>query len=99
MSVRIQRNPQAVWRAIKTFGTQEKMADELRVDQTTISAWGKGDRPVPWAFCIRIEAGTRRIAASKRDPALVVKCEELQPDMDWRELLELAKLRLAAGAT
>lgn len=98
MTVRIQRNPQAVWRAIKAYGTQEKMAGELGVEQTTVSAWGKGDRPVPWSFCIKIEAGTRRIARTQHDPALVVKCEELQPDMEWRELLELAKLRLAAGA-
>lgn len=97
MGIRIPRNPQAVWRAIKTFGTQEVMASELGVEQQTVSAWGSGDRPVPWAFCIRIEAATRRIAREKRDAALIVQCEELQPDMDWKELLELAKQRLGAG--
>lgn len=98
MTVRIQRNPQAVWRAIKAFGTQEKLADHLGVRQTDVSAWGKGDRPVPFHFCVRIERDTRKLAAAKRDQALVVKCEELQPSFSWQELLELAKLRLAAGA-
>lgn len=94
---RIERNPQAVWRAIRTFGTQEKMAEELRVDQTTVSGWGSGDRPVSWQNCVKIEAGTRRIAASKRDPSLIVTCEELLPGWDWDAVLQLAILRAAKG--
>jgi DNA-binding transcriptional regulator YdaS (Cro superfamily) len=97
MTVRIQRNTAAVWRAIKAFGTQERMAEELDVDQTTVSEWGKGGRPVPWAKCVRIELETRRIAAARRDPSLVVRCEELQPSSDWKDMLELARQRLAAG--
>lgn len=97
MTRRIQRNPAAVWRAIKAFGTQEKMAAALEVDQTTVSGWGKGDRPVPWSTCVRIERETRRIAAAKRDPSLVVLCEDLQPSFDWKDMLELAKLRMSGG--
>jgi len=98
MAIRIQRNPQAVWRAIRAYGTQESMAEALGIEQQTVSAWGSGDRPVPWAFCIRIEAATRRIARDKRDPTLVVTCEELQPEADWHQMLELAKLRMGAAS-
>jgi DNA-binding transcriptional regulator YdaS (Cro superfamily) len=94
MAIRIQRNPQAVWRAIRAYGTQELMAADLAIEQQTVSAWGSGDRPVPWAFCVKIEAATRRIARDRRDPALVVTCEELQPEADWHQMLELAKLRM-----
>src|SRR5438045_3636092 len=31
MAIRIQRNPKAVWRAIKAYGTQEDMAGDLGV--------------------------------------------------------------------
>jgi len=99
MAIRIQRNPQAVWRAIKAYGTQERMAGEMGVEQQTVSGWASGDRPVPWTFCIRIEAGTRQIAQAKRDSSLVVTCEELLPSLDWEAVLQLATLRLAPGAS
>lgn len=97
MTVRIQRNPQAVWRAIKTYGTQEAMADALSVEQATVSGWSSGDRPVPWHNCVKIETDTRRIALAKRDASLVVTCEELQPGLDWAAVLQLAVLRLGTA--
>lgn len=97
MAVRIQRNPKAVWRAIKAFGTQEIMAKTLGVEQATVSDWARGDRSVPWHFCVRIETGTRQIALAKRDPLLIVTCEELQPGLDWEAVLQLAVLRLGAA--
>lgn len=98
MTVRIQRNPQAVWRAIKAYGTQERMATALGVEQTTVSAMGTGDRPVPWRLCIRIERDTRRIALERGNPALVVTCEELLPGVEWDVMFELAQFRLAKAA-
>lgn len=83
---RIPRSPQAVWRAIKTFGSQDVMADYLGVEQQTVSSWGSGDRPVPAKRCASIERGTREIAQKKRDPSLIVTCEELRPDFDWAAL-------------
>lgn len=97
MAIRIQRNPKAVWRAIKAYGTQELMASDLGVEQATVSDWARGDRSVPWHFCVRIETGTRRIAQQRRDMTLVVTCEELQPGLDWEAVLQLAVLRLGAG--
>lgn len=102
MTVRIQRNPKAVWRAIRAFGTQKLMAKELGVEQATVSDWARGDRSVPWHLCVRIETATRRIAGVKRNVTLVVTCEELQPGLDWEAVLQLAVLRLGAakvGAT
>lgn len=98
MGIRIQRNPAAVWRAIRAYGTQEKMAEALGVDQTTVSAWGSGDRPVPWHFCVKVERDTRQMATQRKDARLVVTCEELLPGLDWAAVLQLAALRLAKGA-
>lgn len=83
MSIRIPRSANAVWRAIKAFGTQELFAEHLKVAQTTVSQWGSGDRPVPAERCPDIEHGTREQAKKKRDPSLVVTCEELRPDVKW----------------
>lgn len=94
MAVRIQRNPKAVWRAIGAYGTQELMAKALGVEQATVSDWARGDRSVPWHFCVKIETGTRHIAQQKRNGGLVVTCEELQPGLDWEAVLQLAVLRL-----
>lgn len=97
MTIRIPRNPQAVWRAIKAFGTQEALADYLEVEQTTVSAWGRGDRPVPAERCPQIEEGTRAQAAKKRDGSLIVTCEELRPDVKWVVLRNTASLTLRAA--
>jgi DNA-binding transcriptional regulator YdaS (Cro superfamily) len=97
MAVRIQRNPKAVWRAIGAYGTQELMANALGVEQATVSEWARGNRSVPWHFCVKVETDTRRIAQTKRDPLLVVTCEELQPGLDWEAVLQLAVLRLGTG--
>ncbi len=83
MSIRIPRTPQAVWRAIRTFGSQEAMGREIDVEQQTISSMGKGDRPVPAELCPVIERKTREIAQRKGDPSLIVPCEELRPDVEW----------------
>lgn len=83
---RIPRSPAAVWKAIKAFRTQELMADALGVEQSTISAWGSGDRPVPTQHCPAIEKKTKAIAKAKQDPSLIVMCEELRPDIDWAAL-------------
>lgn len=90
MTIRIPRSPQAVWRAIKAFGTQEAMAAEIGVEQATVSAWGRGDRPVPAARCPMIERKTRELAKKRAKPDLVVTCEELRPDMDWAALRQEA---------
>jgi DNA-binding transcriptional regulator YdaS (Cro superfamily) len=81
-STRAPRNPAAVWRAIKVFGTQEAMAAFLRVTQATVSAWGRGDRPVPPRICLLIERETRK--RFKGDTSAIVTCLELRPDI-WAE--------------
>ena len=85
---RVPRSPQAVWRAIKACGTQEALAAILvpPVTQSTVSSWGRGDRPVPARFCPQIERETRKQAKAKGDPSLIATCEELRPDIGWAEL-------------
>ena len=41
---------------------------------------------VPAEHCPAIERLTREAAAAKADPALVVLCEELRPDVQWAVL-------------
>jgi DNA-binding transcriptional regulator YdaS (Cro superfamily) len=83
MTVRIPRNTIAVWRAIKAFGSQRALALSLGVEQTTVSAWGSGDRPVPAERCPQIERLTRTQARAKGDTSLIVTCEQLRPDVEW----------------
>jgi DNA-binding transcriptional regulator YdaS (Cro superfamily) len=45
---------------------------------------------VPAEHCPSIERVTRAKAAEKGDPALVVTCEELRPDVAWGVLREQA---------
>lgn len=47
--------------AVDLFGTQKALADELGTDQSFVSQWVTGKRPVPPQFCREIE----RITAGK----------------------------------
>lgn len=90
MGIRIARSPEAVCRAIRVFRTQELLAEHLDVAQTSVSAWGTGARPVPAEHCPMIEQGTRELARKRGDPSLIVTCEELRPDVNWRVLRRAA---------
>lgn len=45
---------------------------------------------VPAEHCPAIERETRRVSKDKADPALVVTCEQLRPDVAWGVLREQA---------
>lgn len=86
MAERLPRAPVAVWRAIRAYGTQNTMALSLRVAQQTVSDWGSGRKPVPAEYCPTIERETRALSRMKQEPALLVTCEELRPDIPWSML-------------
>lgn len=48
----------------------------------------EGTGEIPGDVCPAIERATRAKAAEKNDPSLIVTCEELRPDVDWRVVRE-----------
>lgn len=73
----------ALPRAIKHFGSQQKMAEALGIRQSTVSEWLIRRRPIPPLRCIEIERATG------------VRRWELRPS-DW--FLYWPELRKAKGA-
>ena len=71
--------------AVAVFGSQQALARAMQVTKGRVSQWR---HRVPLERCIQIEAGTRRVAAERNDPSLVVTCEELRPDVQWKVLRE-----------
>lgn len=47
-------NP-ALQQAVKFFGSQKKMAEELKVSETALSFWCRNISPVPPKRCVQIE--------------------------------------------
>jgi len=73
--------------AVKAAGTVAALANALDVPSSLPSMW-RSRRRVPAEHCPAIEAATRRIAAERGDTSLIVTCEQLRPDVQWRVLRE-----------
>lgn len=52
-------------------------------DRRHVWPWFSSDRPFPPEHCLILERETRRIAAERGEPSLIVTCEELRPDVAW----------------
>ena len=50
---------------------------------------------VPAEYCPAIERATRAKAQEQGDDSLIVTCEDLQPDVDWKVLRENASQEAA----
>lgn len=70
-------------RAARALGTQVALAKVLVVSKGAVNQWKEEGRRVPAEHCPIIERETRRAAAEKGDPSLVVMCEELRDDVAW----------------
>jgi len=82
---------QALAEAARILGGQAAVASLLGYsDRRNVSPWFTTERPFPAEHCPTIERATREIAAQKGDPALVVTCEQLRPDVHWDVLREQA---------
>lgn len=73
----------AVELAVSIFGSQANFAKELNIKPQNVQMWVYNKRKVPIKHCLLIETLT------KKD----VTCEELRPDIDWKELSEFFKNR------
>lgn len=60
----------------KQRGNATRLSRDLNVDQSLISLWANGVRPIPAERCLEIEKITEG----------AVTCEELRPDVDWAYL-------------
>lgn len=60
----------------KQRGNATRLSRDLDVDQSLISLWANGVRPIPAERCLEIEKITEG----------AVTCEELRPDVDWAYL-------------
>lgn len=60
----------------KQRGNATRLSRDLDVDQSLVSLWASGARPIPAERCLEIEKITEGI----------VTCEELRPDVDWAYL-------------
>ncbi|HHH0383830.1 TPA: transcriptional regulator [Yersinia enterocolitica] len=60
----------------KQRGNATRLSRDLDVDQSLISLWANGVRPIPAERCLEIEKITEG----------EVTCEELRPDVDWAYL-------------
>lgn len=74
-------NSRGFEKAISTVGSQARLAAALGVTEGVVSQWHR--RGIPFERCLEIEALTRRLAAERGDPSLIVTCEELRPDTPW----------------
>jgi DNA-binding transcriptional regulator YdaS (Cro superfamily) len=70
----------------RTFGSQAGLARMLEVTPGLVAQWHR--RAVPLERCLQIERRSREIARERDDASLVVRCEDLRPDVDWRVLRE-----------
>lgn len=70
-------------RAADVIGSQVALASLLGVTKAAVCQWKDEGRRVPAEHCPLIERETRRIASERGDPALIVTCEQLRPDIAW----------------
>lgn len=78
----------AARKAAEVLGGQGALAQILGYkDKRNVWPWlqPKGP-PFPAELCPLTEAATRRAAAERSDPSLIVTCEELRPDVAWAVL-------------
>ena len=73
-------------RAAEVLGSQVALAKLLGVSKGAVGQWRDEGRRVPAEHCPVIEQETRARAEAMQDPALVVTCEELRPDVKWEVL-------------
>lgn len=71
-------------RLVKHFGTQQKAAEALGVDQTTVSGWVRGKHSVSPRVAVRIEAATGGIFSRS----------EVCPDFPWLDLVKADHVQL-----
>jgi DNA-binding transcriptional regulator YdaS (Cro superfamily) len=82
----------ALRRAAEVVGGQAALASGLGfATRQGVWPWFNTARRVPAEYCPAIERMTRERAAAEGDPALVVTCEQLRPDVAWEVLREQAK--------
>ena len=81
-------------RVVAAFGSQVELARAIGVSPGRVAQWRR--RGIPAERCFEIEQQSRAIAAKRGDPALVVLCEELRPDLDWAVVRENPLPRTAA---
>jgi DNA-binding transcriptional regulator YdaS (Cro superfamily) len=65
------------------------------VTKARVSQWVQGHEQVPLDRCIEIEELTRRLAAEREDPSLVVACEDLRSTPHWHVLRDNPRPRVA----
>lgn len=74
----------ALQRAVDLLNGQAGLASAIGVKQQNVWNWlNRPGATVPAEFCPAIERATREAAAAKGDPALIVLCEQLRPDVAW----------------
>lgn len=77
----------ALRKAASVCGGQSAIATLLGYpDRRHVWPWFNTDRLFPSEHCPIVERETRRIAAERGDPSLIVTCEELRPDVAWEVL-------------
>ena len=81
----------ALERAIEVVGTQTALASAVggKVQTGHVYYWLKAGS-VPAEYCPAIERATRAAAAERGDDSLIVRCEDLRPDVSWDVLREQA---------
>lgn len=73
---------QAVERAISAAGGITKLAAALGLKSHAVINQWRLNR-VPAEHCPDIERFTRKVAEEAGDASLIVRCEELRPDVSW----------------
>lgn len=76
--------PDPLTKAAAAVGNKAALARALHRSKSVIAQWRKAG--VPADHCMRIEALTREAAQRRGDPALIVTCEQLRPDLAWHVL-------------
>ncbi len=77
----------ALQRACTTLGGWSAVARAAGASDSAPHMWRKREN-VPAEYCPGIERETRRVAAEKGQPELIVTCEQLRPDVPWAVLRE-----------
>jgi DNA-binding transcriptional regulator YdaS (Cro superfamily) len=74
----------ALRKAAALLGGQAAMARLIGYpDRRNVTPWFTTDRPFPAEHCPDVELATRAIARERNDETLVVRCEDLRPDVRW----------------
>ncbi len=79
----------ALERAISAAEGITKFAAALRLKSHSVAHQWRLTR-VPAEMCPEVERLTLKIADERNDPSLIVRCEDLRPDVAWDVLREQA---------